>query len=57
MDNDRISPAFGTFFALNMLVGTPAGDTFTESEIKEWLTKAGFSSVERKGGVMTGRKG
>jgi cyclopropane fatty-acyl-phospholipid synthase-like methyltransferase len=56
MDDDRTSPAFGAFFALNMLVNTPSGDTFTESEIKEWMRKAGMSFVERKGGVMIGKK-
>ena len=57
MNDDRTSPAFGAFFALNMLVNTPKGDTFTESEVKEWMTAAGMSFVERKEGVMIGRKG
>lgn len=57
MNDDRVSPAFGAFFALNMLVNTPEGDTFTEHEIKDWITGAGMSFVERKGGLMVGRKG
>lgn len=60
MDDDRTSPGFGAFFSLNMLVNTEAGDTYTESEIKDWMEKAGFSFAERKEskntGVMTGIK-
>jgi len=29
-----------------MLVGTSQGDTYTESEIRQWLTKAGFKNVQ-----------
>ncbi len=47
MDQDRLSPAEGAYFSLNMLVGTPEGDTFTESEIRGWMEEAGFSDVER----------
>jgi len=56
MDNDRTGPAFGAFFSLNMLVNTASGDTYTESEIKEWMAAVGLSFMERKGGVMIGRK-
>ena len=47
MDEDRINPQFGAFFALNMLVGTAEGDTYTESEIRSWYEKAGFRDVKR----------
>lgn len=43
MSEDRTQPLAGAIFALNMLVGTMAGDTFTSSEIKQWLTTAGLS--------------
>jgi hypothetical protein len=36
----------GAFFALNMLVNTLAGDTYTFDEIRESLTKAGFVDIE-----------
>ncbi len=51
MDKDRTSPPAGALFALNMLVCTPGGDTYTFSEIKAQLEKAGFSEVRllRKG--------
>jgi len=48
VDEDRASPPFGALFALNMLVNTKAGDTYTESEVREWMTEAGFSEVVRK---------
>ncbi|RPH52929.1 MAG: methyltransferase domain-containing protein [Desulfobacteraceae bacterium] len=47
MENDRTSPPFGTFFALNMLVGTEDGDTYTEAEVKSWLKKSGFTGIRR----------
>jgi len=45
MTDDRVSPASGALFALNMLVGTDRGDTFTGSEITGWMTSAGLSGV------------
>jgi hypothetical protein len=39
-----------------MLVNTPGGDTYTESEVKSWMKAAGMSFVERNGGVMIGIK-
>ena len=48
MDDGRTSPAFGAFFALNMLTGTDAGDTYTESEVRAWMETAGLSDVARK---------
>ncbi len=43
MDKDRENPPFAAFFALNMLVNTPGGDTYTEDELHAWLTAAGFA--------------
>jgi SAM-dependent methyltransferase len=48
MNEDRTEPAGGAFFALNMLVGTQRGDTYTETEIKNWFTNAGIKNIERK---------
>lgn len=39
-----------------MIVNTPGGDIYTESEVKSWLNAAGLSFVERNGGVMIGKK-
>ena len=48
MDEARINPPFGAFFALNMLVATDSGDTYTESEVRAWLKEAGFTNIKRK---------
>jgi SAM-dependent methyltransferase len=47
VDETRTGPPFGALFALNMLVGTPAGDTYTESEARQWMTEAGLAGVAR----------
>lgn len=47
VDEDRAGPPLGTLFALNMLVGTEAGDTYTESEITGWMKAAGLSDFVR----------
>jgi len=45
MDESRTAPVMGAFFAVNMLVGTPRGGTFTFEELKEDLVAAGFTDV------------
>ena len=47
MNNDRTQPTSGAVFAINMLVGTEAGNCFTEREVAEMLTTAGFSNISR----------
>jgi SAM-dependent methyltransferase len=47
MNNDRTYPVSGAIFAINMLVGTEAGDTFTEQEVSGMLTNAGFKNITR----------
>jgi SAM-dependent methyltransferase len=44
MQSDRTRPVFGALFAINMLVNTATGGTFTFDEIAEDLTTAGFHS-------------
>ena len=39
---DRTGPVNGLIFAVNMLVNTDCGDTFSYEEISSWLTEAGF---------------
>jgi len=48
MNDNRTEPYQGTLFALNMLVGTSNGDTYTEIEMREWFNFAGLSVIERK---------
>jgi precorrin-6B methylase 2 len=45
MEESRTAPASGALFAVNMLVGTPGGGTFTFRELKEDLRRAGFSGA------------
>jgi SAM-dependent methyltransferase len=47
MNNDRTQPVSGALFAINMLVGTEAGDCFTELEVTEMLNAAGFKNISR----------
>jgi len=47
MNNDRTQPTSGAIFAINMLVGTEAGDCFTEKEVSEMLIAAGFKNISR----------
>ena len=48
MSEDRTEPEIGAIFALNMLVGTEKGDTYTESEIRSWMTNAGLKNIHVK---------
>lgn len=45
---DRASPRQAALFSINMLVGTSAGDCYTEAEYAGWLREAGFGDVERR---------
>jgi 3-hydroxy-5-methyl-1-naphthoate 3-O-methyltransferase len=42
-DDDRTGPPMPLIFAVNMLLHTEAGDTFTFAEMAEWLREAGFA--------------
>ncbi len=50
MDEGRTRPPAGALFAVNMLVATQGGGTFTLRELSEDLTAAGFTepSLARK---------
>jgi len=48
VDDDRTSPPGSVLFAINMLVNTPGGDTYTEQEIRSWLLDEGFVDIVRK---------
>ena len=54
MDPDRIYPKDGAIFAVNMLLGTSGGGTYTFEEIKTGLSRAGFTGIRliRKGEHM-----
>jgi len=44
VDSDRSGPPMGLLFAVNMLVNTKAGDTFSFKEMSSWLREAGFKN-------------
>jgi len=46
MDASRTQPAFGALFAINMLVNTETGGTFTFEELAEDLQAAGFADPQ-----------
>ena len=47
LEADKTAPRFGALFALNMLVGTRAGASYSEPEYEAWLKAAGFAESKR----------
>jgi predicted O-methyltransferase YrrM len=45
MDSRRTEPKDGAIFAVNMLINTGGGSTYTFDEIRNWLKQAGFANV------------
>ena len=45
MNEDKTAPPSGALFAINMLVGTPGGGTYTYEEIRSGLAEAGFANI------------
>lgn len=45
VNDERTGPPNGLIFAVNMLVGTQHGDTFSFREIASWLGEAGFDNA------------
>ena len=54
MDDSRTTPVAGALFAVNMLVATEGGGTFTFEELREDLESAGFvqAAVPRRDAAM-----
>jgi (2Fe-2S) ferredoxin/2-polyprenyl-3-methyl-5-hydroxy-6-metoxy-1,4-benzoquinol methylase len=62
LEPDRTAPKSAALFALNMLVGTQAGSTYTEAEYSTWLIEAGFQDVRHvrltgPSGLIVGTRG
>jgi len=58
LDPDRAGPPGAALFALNMLVGTARGNTYTEAEYRSWMEHAGLGGISRPepaGDWITGR--
>jgi len=47
VNNERTEPTHALMFAVQMLVNTEKGDTFSFDEIKSWLEDAGFEKVRK----------
>src|SRR5579862_3756460 len=47
LDPSETSPRAAALFSLNMLVGTAAGQSYSEPEYVSWLKEAGFGNVRR----------
>jgi (2Fe-2S) ferredoxin/precorrin-6B methylase 2 len=45
LEADKTAPKQAALFALNMLVGTPAGSTYSYEEYSAWMREAGFQEV------------
>jgi predicted O-methyltransferase YrrM len=62
MEDNRIQPPAGTVFAINMLVATEGGDTYTFHEIKTALEVVGFIDIwqiqqrDNMDGIVTAKK-
>jgi cyclopropane fatty-acyl-phospholipid synthase-like methyltransferase len=46
LDNDHTTPLSGALFSVNMLVSNQHGRAYSPDEISNWLTGAGFSSIQ-----------
>ena len=47
LNNTEDGPLFPALFSLNMLLGTPNGQAYTEKQLKEMLRKTGFRNIKR----------
>ena len=47
VDPEKTSPRSAALFALNMLVATRGGASYSEPEYESWLRAAGFTEVKR----------
>jgi SAM-dependent methyltransferase len=63
LDESRAAPLFPALFSLNMLLGTPQGQAYSEPELASLMRQAGLSQIERiaidlpnGAGIMVGRK-
>jgi len=48
LDETKTNPLQGAIFAINMLVNTTGGRTYSPSEISSWMKKAGFTDITEK---------
>lgn len=48
IEESRTAPLQGAIFAINMLVNTPKGRTYTVREMSSWMKKTGFEDIVHK---------
>ncbi len=48
MNENKTGPVRGAIFAINMLVGTKSGTTYSEGEIKAWFDKANIRFISNE---------
>ena len=46
IDDSKTKPVESAIFAINMLVNTPSGCLYSDSEVRGFLYKTGFSNIE-----------
>ena len=47
LEREKTAPRNAALFALNMLVGTEKGSSYSEDEYAEWLRETGFAEISR----------
>ena len=47
LNPEKTGPQHAALFSLNMLVSTDSGASYSESEYREWMERAGFNAVSR----------
>jgi len=47
-DETHTAPRFSALFAVNMALTTDNGWVFSDAELREWLTGAGFGDIQKK---------
>jgi SAM-dependent methyltransferase len=47
LNDDRTGPLAAALFAVNMLVATEAGSSYSEAEYRDWLARAGLAEIRR----------
>jgi SAM-dependent methyltransferase len=47
LENSMDGPLFAALFSLNMLIGTPGGQSYSEKQIMQWLIDAGLDKIRR----------
>ena len=56
IDDTKTKPLDGAIFSVNMLVQTDGGNTYPQSQIKKWLTEAGFKPKSITNSITVGLK-